>query len=76
MSYSGLRPIILATAVAALVTPLISGSASAQQTDTEKAWHDCLIRVNQAEPRTGGGTNDQARTALFKACMASKGVRP
>lgn len=76
MSYSGIRPIIVATAVAAFVTPLISGSASAQQTDREKAWHECLARVNTAQPREASGNNDQARTAAFKACMASKGIRP
>ena len=76
MRYSGLRPFVMAVAVAAFVTPLISGSASAQQADREKAWHECLSQVNAAQPRAAGGTNDQARTAAFKACMASKGIRP
>lgn len=76
MRYSGLRPLVMAAAVAVFVTPLISGSASAQQSDREKAWHDCLIRVNAAQPRQASGDNDQARTAAFKACMAAKGIRP
>jgi hypothetical protein len=76
MFHSGIRPIIIASAIAAFATPLISISASAQQNDREKAWHECLVRVNAAQPKEATGDNDQARTAAFKACMASKGIRP
>jgi hypothetical protein len=68
--------LVLVAVAAVVAMPALYSSASAQQSAREAAWHACLIEVNQSEPRDGSGRNDQARTALFKACMAKKGIRP
>jgi hypothetical protein len=70
------RQMLLLGAAVGFMVPALQDSASAQQTDLERAWHECLKLVSQARPRPDSGEEDAARTAAFKACMAAKGIRP
>jgi hypothetical protein len=70
------RQMLLFAAALGLMVPALHSSASAQQTDREKAWATCLAMVDKARPRTASGDNEAERVAAFKACMAKLGIKP
>jgi len=52
------------------------GAASAQQnTNREAMIHKCILEAVAQYPRTPD-SNDSARTAAYKACMANAGLAP
>jgi len=68
---------ILAT-VASLAMVGVTYSASAQaQTNAnrEAIIHKCILQAVAEYPR-GPDSNDSARTAVYKACMAAAGLAP
>jgi len=73
MRHFGVGPIAVAVTLAAFLSPLSYGPASAQ-TDREKAWATCIAAVQSV--RSGDPEAERERVAAFKACMARLGYRP
>jgi hypothetical protein len=64
--------------MATLSVVAMTSGASAQSTAAREATiHKCMLEAVKQYPRGGGDeTNDAARTALYKACMAAAGLAP
>ena len=64
-------PLLAGVSIAALVSP-----ADAQSTRRYAAMEKCIAQAQAQWPETGNESNMRARTASYKNCMFSQGMRP
>jgi hypothetical protein len=70
---------LFVAALVGLSVGALASQASAQNmSKRDAAITGCVAQAQAQYPSTGSGDNAQSRnrTALYKACMTSKGLRP